>query len=113
MDKCNNGGTMLLMNSYQTVAILASRFHLKLNIIPTLSGSFDPMPTYLRTDPISERVVASPLPIEQVRTYIDMVHEYNIKRADIVGNHQSKNKNEPMIPLFVTKTQNDPNENQS
>ena len=113
IDKCNNGGTAILMNSYQTVAQLAQRFHLNLNVIPTLFGSFEPQPMYLRTDPITERAVATPLPLEQVRTFIDMVHEYNVRRADVLNVHQSKNKNEPMIPLFVTKTQNDPNENLS
>lgn len=42
-----------------------------------------------------------------------MVHDYNVKRADIVNRYQSKNKPGPMIPLFVTKTQSDPNENVS
>lgn len=62
MDKANNGGTQILMNSYALIKDLASRFQLKLNVIPTLFGSFDPKPTYLRTDPINERVVATVIP---------------------------------------------------
>ena len=52
------------MNSYQTMSMLAQRFHLKVNVIPSLFGSFDPKPIYLRTDPITERVVATPLPVD-------------------------------------------------
>jgi hypothetical protein len=50
------------MNSYNIIATLASRFQLHLNVIPTLFGSFDPKPLYLRTDPITERVTSSVLP---------------------------------------------------
>jgi hypothetical protein len=81
-------------------------------VIPTLFGSFDPKPIYLRTDPISEKVVATPLPVDQVRSFIDMVFEYNVQRADVINQFKSKNFKDPMIPLIVTKTQNDPNENQ-
>ena len=101
------------MNSYSTLATLASRFHLKLNVIPTLFGSFDPKPIYLRTDPITERVAATPLGVDQVRNFIDMVNEYNIKRTDAPGMFKSKNQSGLMVPLMVTKTQNDPNENVS
>jgi hypothetical protein len=62
MDKGNNGGTQILMNSYSTLAMLANRFQLKVNVIPSLFGSFDPKPIYLRTDPVSERVVATNMP---------------------------------------------------
>ena len=62
MDKGNNGGIQVLMNSYSLIINLANRFHLKLNVIPTLFGSFEPKPSYLRTDPITERVVTSLLP---------------------------------------------------
>lgn len=62
MEKGNNGGTSILMNSYQTIMTLSSRFHLKLNVIPSLFGGFDPMPTYLRTDPITQLVAVSLLP---------------------------------------------------
>ncbi len=62
MDKGNNGGVQILMNCYNIIGTLSQRFHLKLNIIPTLFGSFEPKPMYLRTDPITERVVTSLLP---------------------------------------------------
>ncbi len=62
MDKGNAGGVQILMNCYSIIGTLAQRFHLKLNIIPTLFGSFEPKPLYLRTDPITERVVTSLLP---------------------------------------------------
>ena len=102
------------MNSYATISNLASRsLPLKLNIIPSLFGSFDPKPIYLRTDPITERVVATPLPLDQVRSFIDMVHEYNVGRTDTTNLFKSKNQHGLMIPLVVTKTQNDPNENVS
>jgi hypothetical protein len=80
MDKGNTGGIQLLMNSYNLLINLSSRFHLKLNVIPTLFGSFEPRPVYLRTDPITERVVSSVVPQDQVRAFIDMCHEYNVKR---------------------------------
>lgn len=104
MDKGNNGGTQILMNSYATVTTLAQRFQLKVNVIPTLFGSFDPKPIYLRTDPINERVVATPLPVDQVRSFIDMVFEYNVQRADVINQFKSKNFKGPMVPLIVTKT---------
>jgi hypothetical protein len=80
MDKGNNGGIQVLMNSYNLIMNLCNRFHLKLNVIPTLYGSFEPKPVYLRTDPITERVVANALAQDQVRSFIDMCHEYNVKR---------------------------------
>ena len=80
MEKQNNGGTQILMNSYNILTTLSQRFQLHLNVIPTLYGSFEPKPMYLRTDPITEKVVASLLPTDQVRSFIDMCHEYNIKR---------------------------------
>ena len=110
-DKGNNGSVPILMNSYQTIATIASRMQLKLNVIPTLVGSFEPKPLYLRTDPITERCVATNIPLDQVRSFIDMVHDYNVRRADVNNQFKSKNQNGPMIPLMVTKTQNDPNEN--
>jgi hypothetical protein len=91
MDKQNNGGTQILMNSYNIISTLSQRFHLKLNVIPTLFGSFDPKPLYLRTDPITERVVATVLPQDQVRSFIDMCHEYNLKRQDTTAITKSKN----------------------
>ena len=112
MDKGNNGGIQVLMNSYSLIINLANRFHLKLNVIPTLFGSFEPKPSYLRTDPITERVVTSLLPQDQVRAFIDMCHEYNIKRQDMNQNSKSKNQSGVLVPIVVTKTQNDPNENQ-
>lgn len=112
MDKGNLGGVQILMNSYNIIGTLAQRFHLKLNIIPTLFGSFEPKPMYLRTDPITERVVTSLLPQDQVRAFIDMCHEYNIKRQDTSHLFKSKNQSGVLVPILVTKTQNDPNENQ-
>jgi len=111
VDTANNGSTPILMNSYQTISKLAQRFHLKLNVIPSLFGSFEPKPLYLRTDPISERAVADLLPLDQVRSYIDMIHQYNVKRSLTANQYKSKNQNSLMVPLIVTKTQNDPNEN--
>ena len=112
MEKGNAAGTGILMNSYSTLSQLANRFQLKVNIIPTLFGSFDARPIYLRTDPITERVVAAPLPVDQVGSFIDMCFEYNVQRADVINQFKSKNMKGPMVPLMVTKTQNDPNENQ-
>ncbi len=82
MDKANNGGTQILMNSYSLISTLSQRApHLKLNMIPSLFGSFDPKPIYLRTDPITERVIATVIPsLDHVRTFIDMVHDYNLQR---------------------------------
>jgi hypothetical protein len=114
MEKGSNGGTQILMNSYATLSMLSQRaLPLKMNVIPSLFGSFDPKPLYLRTDPISEKVISTPLPLDQVRSFIDMVHEYNVKRADSANWFKSKNQSGLMIPLIVTKTQNDPNENVS
>lgn len=42
-----------------------------------------------------------------------MCHEYNLKRGDGANLFKSKNQNGLMVPLVVTKTQNDPNENVS
>ena len=93
------------MNSYATISMLSLKaLPLKLNIIPSLFGSFDPKPIYLRTDPISERVISSALPLDQVRSYIDMCHEYNVKRTDSSNLFKSKNQSGLMVPLIVTKT---------
>ena len=93
------------MNSYATISTLSQRaLPLKLNVIPSLFGSFDPKPLYLRTDPISERVISTSLPVDQVRSYIDMVHEYNVKRSDAANPSKSKNQHGLMTPLIVTKT---------
>jgi hypothetical protein len=73
-------------------------------VIPSLFGSFDPAPVYLRTDPLSEQVVSGVMPVEEVRNFIDMVHEYNTKRVDTERKMSSKSKREPLIPLTVTKT---------
>ena len=40
-----------------------------------------------------------------------MILDYNTKRADLVSHFKSKHQSGPMVPLVVTKTQNDPNEN--
>jgi hypothetical protein len=41
-----------------------------------------------------------------------MCHEYNIKRQDMNHGSKSKNQSGVLVPIVVTKTQNDPNENQ-
>ena len=41
-----------------------------------------------------------------------MCHEYNIKRQDMSHGAKSKNQSGVLVPIVVTKTQNDPNENQ-
>lgn len=40
-----------------------------------------------------------------------MCHEYNIKRQDTSALMKSKNQSGVIVPILVTKTQNDPNEN--
>ena len=111
-DKGNTAGTQVLMHSYSTLHTLANRFQLKLNVIPTLYGSFEPKPIYLRTDPFTERVISTQLPIDQVRSLIDMIQEYNLKRADTGNIHKSKNQSGLIVPMMITKLPGgDPNEN--
>lgn len=43
----------MLLNSYATIEMLAKKYTLKLNIVPTMVVTFDPQPLFLRTDPKS------------------------------------------------------------
>jgi hypothetical protein len=61
----DTGGIQILLNSYATIEMLAKKYTLKLNIVPTIIVSFEPLPTYLRTDPKNGNIVSSLMKTEQ------------------------------------------------
>eukprot|EP00347_Sterkiella_histriomuscorum_P001072 403373437 len=106
-DNSSTNGIQILMKSFQTIDLLQKKFgHLKINVPPTLYATFEPQPLLFTNDPKTGYVNSQSIKVEQVRQFVESCFQQNFGRTS-----NGKVDNQMIIPITVTKSQNDQSDN--